>query len=57
MKYDMEDGYWWGLIHNGRLKAVVFSKRTPDMFDFNVSFTISSENYYEIIPVNIREVE
>lgn len=56
MKYDVEDGYWWGLIHNGRLKAVVFSKRTPDMFDFNVSFTISSENYYEIIPINIREV-
>lgn len=59
MKYDMDDGCWWGLIKNSILIAVTWRRigsHYPDIFDFNVSFRISSENEYDIIPVNIREV-
>lgn len=59
MKYDMNDGCWWGLIKNSMLIAVIWRRigsHDPNIFDFDCSFTISSENQYNIIPVNIREV-
>jgi len=53
MKYDMDNGMWYGLIKDGVLHQVTWSKTEPDIFSFNCSFTISTDHDYEIIPVKI----
>jgi hypothetical protein len=53
MKYDMDNGCWWGLITNGVLRQVTWSRNQPHIFDFQCSFTISSDVDNEIIPVKI----
>lgn len=53
MKIDMDNGFWWGLVTNGVLRQVMWSKNQPDIFDFQCSFTISSEVVNEVIPVKI----
>lgn len=51
MKYNMDNGMWWGLIKNGNLVALKRSSIEPASFDFGYPF--STEHSYEVIPVKI----
>jgi len=51
MKYDMDYGMWWGLVKDGVLCQVKWSRHQPASFDFG--YSLSTEHDYEVIPVKI----
>lgn len=51
MKYDMDNGMWWGLIKDGVLREVKWCRNQPATFDFGCY--LSTEHTYEVIPVKI----
>lgn len=51
MKYDMDNGMWWGLINDSILYRIMSSRTPPTIFDFSAPF--STEHTYEIIPLKI----